>query len=184
MSYTTSSPSPSPNPLPEKLALHQNPAARQFVKFCIVGASSTVINFGVDNIQHYKLHAPLVPSLTVGFLLSCLNGFFWNRQWTFRTARGHSAATQSLRFIAVNIVGFLLNNTIVVLIIALYDSTKGADVGGHNLLSLFVALATSQHKQDIPKLVLNAALAVATAVVVFWNYFANRFWTFKHASES
>ena len=30
------------------------------------------------------------------------------------------------------------------------------------------------------KLATNLAQLVATAVIVFWNFFANRFWTFKH----
>jgi putative flippase GtrA len=31
---------------------------------------------------------------------------------------------------------------------------------------------------------LNGALATATCVVVFWNFFANRLWTFKSAPPS
>jgi putative flippase GtrA len=36
------------------------------------------------------------------------------------------------------------------------------------------------HKGEYPALVTNAALFLATGIVVFWNFFANRHWTFKH----
>jgi putative flippase GtrA len=180
MSYSTSPSSSASDPLPVKQALHEKPGVRQFVKFAIVGLSSTVINFGISYFLQYQMHFPLVPSLTIAFLLSCLNGFIWNRQWTFRHHRSNSAATQSLRFVAVNIVGFVLNTSIAVFIVALYESGKGGVIQLGTLLKIFAAVVTSQHREEYPKLVFFAALAMATAVVVFWNFFANRYWTFRH----
>ncbi|MDQ2798903.1 MAG: GtrA family protein [Armatimonadota bacterium] len=172
------------NETPKATALNQiaqKPGVRQFVKFGIVGASSSVINFGLSNLFHYKLGWPLVPALTIAFFLSVLNGFFWNRQWTFKEARGKPAHTQSLQFLAVNIVGWLLNTSIVVLIILSYKSH------GHGLFSnpeearrIVIAMFTNTGKQEYGPLLFNGALLAATAVVVFWNFFANRFWTFKH----
>jgi putative flippase GtrA len=160
--------------------IHENPHARQFVKFCIVGLSSTVINFGFFNLLYHKLFDhELVPSLTIAFFLSVLNGFFWNRKWTFREARGHSPATQSLRFFAVNVVGWLLNTAIVVLVIAHYQSGAGHGYFPHFWQVMTVVL-TGEGKKEFNAMLLNSALAVATCVVVFWNFFANRLWTFKH----
>jgi Ca2+/Na+ antiporter len=76
--------------------------------------------------------------------------------------------------------GLFLNSTIVVGIAVLYERSKGAAVNGNDLLSMFGAILMSQHNFHVPKPVLNGALLVATGVVVFWNYFANRFWTFRH----
>jgi putative flippase GtrA len=179
MTYTTSSATTAAEPV-VKAPLYQTPAARQFVKFCIVGFSSTIINYLVVNILHYGLHFHVLQSVAYGFVLSCVNGFIWNRQWTFKQSRGHSAATQSMRFIAVNTVGLVLNCSIVAFIIALYESTRGSAFDGQHLISIILAIASQQHKFEVPKLVLNGGLFVATAVVVFWNFFANRYWTFKH----
>lgn len=168
---------------PEKAAplknLVQRRGVRQFIKFGIVGASNSVINFGLSNLFHYKLDWPLIPALTVAFFLSVLNGFFWNRHWTFKEARGKPAHTQSLQFLLVNIVGWLLNTSIVVIIIA--------SVKGHGLFSdpiefhrIVTAMLTNAGKHEYGPLLFNSALLAAAAVVVFWNFFANRFWTFKH----
>jgi putative flippase GtrA len=150
------------------------------VKFCIVGLSSTAINFAVFNILH-KLNVFLVPSLTIAFFLSMLNGFIWNRRWTFREARKNSAATQSLRFFAVNIVGWILNTSIVVLIVAHYESGGHGMFGGDaRFTRILLAVVAGEGKKAFSWVLLNGALAVATFVVVFWNFFANRLWTFKH----
>jgi putative flippase GtrA len=167
-----------------KLPIHERPAARQFAKFLVVGLSSTVINIGVSNLLQYGLREPLLPSVTSGFLLSCLNGFYWNRQWTFKNARGHSATTQSLRFLAVNSVGLVLNTAIIVLIIALFESAKGSTaVTGDQLAKMFVLIVTAKGKHSFPPLTFNCASIIATGFVVFWNYFANRLWTFQHKND-
>ena len=80
----------------------------------------------------------------------------------------------------VNIVGWLLNTSIVVLIIA--------SVKGHGLL--FRTPSCTRHRMApwltrrqarVRALASNGAqLVAAAAVVVFWNFFANRLWTFKH----
>lgn len=166
---------------PQTAALMQKRGFRQLIKFAIVGASNSVINFGLSNLLHYKLGWPLIPALTAAFFLSVLNGFFWNRHWTFKEARGKPAHTQSLQFLLVNIVGWLLNTTIVVLIVASVKSHGRALFGNPEELSrIFNAMLTNTGKHEYGPLLYNGALLVATGVVVFWNFFANRLWTFKH----
>ena len=172
-----------PNETPKSTGLNritQQPGVRQFVKFGIVGTSNSIINFGLSNLFHYKLAWPLVPALTMAFFLSVLNGFFWNRRWTFKEARSKPAHTQSLQFLAVNMVAWLLSTTIVVSIIAHFISH------GHGLFGdpeqfrrILSAVLTNSGKQEYGPWLFNGALLAATAVVVFWNFFANRFWTFK-----
>lgn len=168
--------------VPQKaVQLTQRRGVRQFVKFGIVGASSATINFGLSNLLHYGLDLPVVPALTVAFFVSVMNGFFWNRHWTFKEARGKPAHQQSLQFLLVNIVGWLLNTSIVVLIIAHFKSH------GHGLFGdsqqfhdILAAVLTNSGKHEYGPLLFNGALLVATCCVVFWNFFANRRWTFKH----
>src|SRR5579862_3009833 len=112
-------------PLSRSQPLHERPSIRQFVKFCIVGASSTVVSFAIFNLLYQKFDFPLVPAVTIAFLLSVMNGFFWNRRWTFKEARHMSARDQYVKFLAVNVVGWFLNTSIVVLIVAHFTS------GGH-----------------------------------------------------
>ncbi len=162
-------------------SLTQRRGVRQFVKFGIVGASSSVINFGLSNLFHYKLDWPLVPALTVAFFLSVLNGFFWNRHWTFKEARGKPAHTQSLQFLVVNIIGWILNTSIVVLIVAHFKSHGNGLFGNPaEFQRIVTAMVTNTGKHEYGPLLFNGALLIATGVVVFWNFFANRKWTFKH----
>jgi putative flippase GtrA len=109
-----------------------------------------------------------------------LNGFVWNRQWTWKDARANAAHDQGLKFLAVNIVGYVLNTTIVVLIVA-HFSTKGGLFGDSaELRGVLYNILSGEGKHVYPKLLFNGAQAAAVGIVVWWNYFANRFWTFKH----
>ncbi len=159
----------------------QKPGVRQLAKFGVVGVSSSVINFGLSNFFQYKLGWPLIPALSTAFFLSVVNGFFWNRRWTFKQARSKPAHTQSLQFLLVNVIGWLLNTTIVVVIVA-YVKSHGrpllSDTG--ELHRIVAAMLTNTGKHEFGPLVFNCALLAATFIVVFWNFFANRLWTFKH----
>ena len=163
---------------PSYVSIVEHKGVRQFVKFVIVGASSATINFAVTNVLHFVLHVRLVPNaVTAAFLISVVNGFYWNRRWTFKEARGNSAHSQGVRFLLVNVVGLILTNTIVLSIVAL----KSGSV--HSLADfqqLAMNVVSSQAKETYGPLLVNGALGCATVVVAFWNFFANRFWTFRH----
>lgn len=148
-----------PNTPPNgKAALHQRRGVRQLVKFGIVGASSTAINFAVLNFMLIVLHQGKYPAVTVAFLVSVVNGYVWNKRWTFREAQAKAVHTQFGQFLLVNTIGFGLD----LLIIRLLSVPLETD------FRISMVLAT------------NLAQLVATAVVVVWNFTANRLWTFKH----
>ena len=141
-----------------KAALHQRRGVRQLVKFGIVGASSTAINFAVLNLMLIALHQGKYVSVVAAFLVSVVNGYIWNKRWTFREAQVKAVHTQFVQFLLVNLVGLGLN----LLIIRLISGPLESD------FHFSMVIAT------------NVAELVATAVVVMWNFTANRLWTFKH----
>jgi putative flippase GtrA len=161
----------------ESLPILQNKGLRQFVKFSIVGFTSLLVNFGTLYVAHYVLQMQIVPALTLAFIVSVCNGFVWNRHWTFKDARGHAAHDQYMRFMLVNIVGYIINTTIAVLVIAHF--TNGA-TGTHGLLTVASQIVLGTAKTVYPKKLVYGASFLAACVVVFWNFFANRLWTFKH----
>lgn len=133
----------------------QRKGVRQFIKFCIVGASSTFIDFAVANIAYYLLHVrPAGLASVMGFCVAVVNGYFWNSRWTFRDRVRGAVHEEFFRFVAVNIVGATLNYTIVSLVLLL------------------------DNQDPHPKWVFNGAKLLATGIVVFWNFFANKHWTF------
>ena len=159
------------------LPLHRRPGFLQFLKFIIVGASSFLVNFGVSFLLYYKLRLALVPALSIAFFLSVLNGFFWNRRWTFKQARSKPVHTQSLQFFVVSIIGWLLNTSIVVVLIALFTGHFGDP---EQFRRIVMVILTNSGKHQYGFGLFYGSLLIATGVVVFWNFFANRFWTFKH----
>ena len=134
---------------------------RQLIKFCIVGAGSTVIDKGIQWIL-----MGLFPSVawwivqSISFCFGVSNGFFWNRRWTFAGQNSASARTQYSKFFVTNVVGLGLNLLI----------TKG-----------FLIAFTGKmiHAQNPQKEIVLLASICAIPIVVIWNFGASRLWTFR-----
>lgn len=136
---------------------------RQFVKFCIVGASSFAVDVGISAALHYLLHWPVFLAKTLSFCLAVTNGFFWNQRWTFRAVGHRKHHEQYAMFFGVNVVGYVLNAGIV--------------------MGMIRTCTGTWNPAETPKPVFFGATLLATAVVVFWNFFANKHWTFKRKDE-
>ena len=152
---------------PKALPLTQKRGFRQLIKFAIVGASSTVINLAVLYLMLRLLHGHRYISTSIAFLVSVVNGYHWNRTWTFKAAQVKALHTQFSQFFLVNLVGWGLDLLIIYL----------ASTPIEHQLHLMEA-AWSPPK--IERVAVLAAQLIATALIVFWNFFANRLWTFKH----
>ena len=152
--------------VPKAAQLTQRRGVRQFVKFGIVGVSSTVINFAVLNVMLNLTHHRFL-SAAAAFLVSVINGYIWNKRWTFKGAQEKAVHTQFAQFLLVNLVGLALDLLIIWLL--------SPPVEQHLLASY-----PSMTQDKAFKLATNVAQLVATGVIVFWNFFANRLWTFKH----
>jgi putative flippase GtrA len=142
--------------------LHQRKGLRQLVKFCIVGASSTIVDKGVLWLLLNKYFwLPWWYCASASFVLAVTNGFIWNRHWTFRAHDHAKIHEQYPKFVLTNIIGLLLN----------LSFTK-----------IFLILFTGQivHKvaNPEPKLVIYASLCAIPFVVV-WNFSASKYWTFR-----
>ncbi len=164
----SSPPSPASPFTPDApLPLHRRRGARQFVKFGIVGASSTAINFAALYLMLTLLHGHRYISATIAFLVSVGNGYIWNKRWTFKEAQAKALHTQFGQFLLVNLVGLLLDLLIIRLISVPLE---------HEVHHLWAAMTPAR----VEKAAVMGAQLVATAVVVFWNFYANRRWTFQH----
>ena len=154
------------------------PGLRQFAKFCIVGFSSTVIDFTVFNLLLRAGFAPAA-ALTCSFLVAVSNGFFWNSRWTFKAARG-DAKKQYPKFVATNVVGWFLNLSIVTLALMTAAALHLTQVHHAPAETMrIVAFGAQEGEQGFSFLALNAAKACATVIVLAWNFTASRLWTFK-----
>ncbi len=58
--------------------------AVQFVKFGIVGVSNTLLTFAVYTLLLKGFGVWYLAASAIGFVVGAVNGFLWNRRWTFR----------------------------------------------------------------------------------------------------
>ncbi len=142
----------------------------RFLKFAIVGTIGACVDFGVLYLLHAVLGLPIVLANTCSFTAAVLSNFTWNRYWTYPDSRSKPIRTQLAQFFIVNIVGWGINTGILVLL--RFPCT--ALVGG-----LVNHLALALEAETVYKLGYNLAKAIATAIVLFWNFFINRIWTYS-----
>lgn len=137
------------------------PPFAQFGKFAAVGLSSTAIDFGILNILS------LTTGITAGFILGGVNipgfgvavvsSYFWNKFWTFR-AGGEGGLFQDFpKFLAVAVVGLVLNSGIVIFITTYVPPFFGLNPQTH----------------------LNIAKVIATLLVLVWNFLGFKFLVFR-----
>ncbi len=138
----------------------RNPMAHQkeyhrFAKFAVVGALGSVIDFSLLNLMRGVFGWQLIWANTLSVSVAIVSNFIWNRLWTFPESRTRKKRTQLVQFALVNFFGLLLNNLIV--------------VGFDYLLSPYINEPWSY----------NIAKAIAIGIVLFWNFGANRLWTYR-----
>ncbi|MFQ5434933.1 MAG: GtrA family protein [Anaerolineae bacterium] len=163
--------------------------AERFFKFAVVGVIGFVVDFGFFNLLlnpfttwladgtglHQLLagwglsagrivNMPGTFASTVSFIMAIISNFLWNRYWTYPDSRSRSVRRQLTQFTVVSVAGIVIRVPIITFtappfthLVTNIDGLAGyADRIGNNL-----------------------ALVVAVIVVMFWNFFVNRYWTYN-----
>lgn len=138
----------------------------RFLKFAVVGTIGAVVDFGILYILHAILGWNLALANTISFTCAVVSNFTWNRYWTYPDSRSKPISSQLVQFFVVNIAGWAINTGILLTL----NKPLTAFVDNLNL----VATAAAAHKIGY-----NVAKVFATGVVMFWNFFINRFWTYN-----
>lgn len=143
-------------PVVNRMGFAQNPREfTRFLKFATVGAFGMVVDLTVLNVLHKAFGLPLLVANSISFTAAVLSNFTWNRLWTFPESRDRSIGTQLLQFAVVNIIGLAINNAVLWTFFRLF-SPFIPDPWDYNLAKI-----------------------LAIGVVLFWNYFVNRKWTYR-----
>jgi putative flippase GtrA len=145
-----------------------NPRERErFIKFAVVGSIGALVDFGSFHLL--MTFAGLAPDWAQAgsFTLAITSNFIWNRIWTYPDSRSKSMANQLVTFFAVNIVGLGIRTPIFTTL----DDPLRRLFGQVSFLP--VGLITAD------RLGYTFALGVAVVVVMFWNFFINRVWTYN-----
>jgi len=128
----------------------------RFLKYATVGVWGFAVDFGILNFLIFVAYFPPWFANTCSFSIAVLNTFTFNRLWTMPESRQRPIREQLPQFFLVNLVGYAINETIF--------------LGSHALIwQHFLPTA----------LAWNFAKAAASGVALFWNFSANRLWTWR-----
>jgi len=130
----------------------------QFVKFGLVG----VLNTGVDWLVFFLLTSSFLSeketvAKAIAFIAAMVNSYILNSIWTFRKEYKESVGNQGInkatlifgKFAVVSVVGWGLNTYV-------FDYVR--------------------FELDQSKLI---ALICASGAAIVWNFFINKFWTYR-----
>ncbi len=135
----------------------------RFLKFAVVGTIGFALDFGIGGTLIEGFGWPIPRGNTVGFTAAVVSNFILNRYWTYPDSRAKSLWSQLGQFTVVSVVGLLINNGVVVGLAPLFEGPMGLV---NNILNT-----------DLGGFV--PAKLIATMVVLFWNFFVNRYWTYN-----
>lgn len=87
----------------------------QFMKFCVVGGTGVVVDFGITFLFKEKLKLNKYIANSLGFMAAASTNYLLNRWWTFRS-HDPEVAQQYVQFVGISAIGLILNNIIIYLL--------------------------------------------------------------------
>jgi putative flippase GtrA len=141
----------------------------RFIKFITVGAIGAVVDFGIMNLFSKLFNMTLTLAGTISFTCAIISNFLWNRFWTYPDSRSRPIARQLTMFFIVNVAGLAIR-----LPILHFLETPMQRLFEH------LALNTPFTPVFLGK---NFTLMVAVSVVMLWNFFVNRYWTYNDVGK-
>ncbi|MFM8320378.1 MAG: GtrA family protein [Chloroflexota bacterium] len=139
----------------------------RFLRFAVVGIIGAVVDFGIANLLVKVVHARLVVAGTISFICAVISNFIWNRYWTYPDSRSKPLARQLAQFFVINALGLLIRVPIL---------KYGEPPMEHLAASLGLQILPWLDAKTVGD---NITLATAVVIVMFWNFFANRYWTYS-----
>ena len=137
----------------------------RFFRFGVVGAFGAIVDFSIMNLLTRLISFNLVTAGTISFVFAVISNFIWNRFWTYPDSRSKRVETQLLMFFIVNIVGIAIRIPILhFLEPTIYRFLDGISISPSSITNLLSN---------------NLTLALAIFIVLLWNFFANRYWTYN-----
>jgi len=166
--------------------------AERFIKFLVVGAFGFIVDFGVFNLtlgpakwmlapgtslhnwlfslglghEYVSVSLAALVAGTISFIAAIISNFTWNRFWTYPDSRSKKIWGQFVQFVLVSITGIVFRLPIIGL-----SSPPFTRLASNMLPNLEADAAI--------RLGANLALALSVLIVLFWNFFVNRYWTYN-----
>ena len=137
----------------------------RFFKFALVGALGAAIDFGAMNLLSHFTNMSLVFAGTISFTCAVCSNFIWNRFWTYPESRSRPLLHQLGMFFLVNTAGVAIRiptlHYVEPPVLRFFEGV------------FHTSLKTAEFYAN------NITLAAAVGIVMIWNFFVNRYWTYN-----
>jgi putative flippase GtrA len=140
----------------------------RFFRFLVVGTLGAVVDFGTFNLLTNLTRIDAVIASMISFSAAVASNFLWNRYWTYPDSRTKHISHQLIQFFLINIIGLAIRTPLFAFLEPRMITLAEKYAAGMPLKSVTIG-----H---------NLSLAVAVGVVLLWNFFANRYWTYSDVS--
>jgi len=147
----------------------------RFLKFAIVGSIGAVIDLGTSNLLMFTVLDPrdrvsVLIAATISFIAAVLSNFTWNRYWTYPDSRSRPLRQQLALFAIVSVTGWIGRTVWIGL-----SQPFMRDIAGGFVAALGLPLDEVRAAQ----LGATFAILIGIFVVMIWNFFVNRYWTYN-----
>lgn len=136
----------------------------RFLRFAVVGIVGAVIDFGVSNFLKWQFLTPSQVAQAISFTMAVISNFILNRYWTYPDSRSKHVAAQVAQFVVISVIGLGIRTF-------MFPRMEPLMTG------IFQPYASKlPFSPAVPGY--NLTLAILIVIVMLWNFFANRYWTY------
>lgn len=146
------------------MILTNNQERIRFFRFLVVGTIGAVVDFGTMNLLTGLFSVQAIFAQAISFTCAVISNFIWNRYWTYPDSRSKPLRHQLLQFFIVNILGLAIRTP-------LFKVFEQWFAKGWALIKPPVFSPEFLGR--------NMALATVVIIVMLWNFFVNRYWTYN-----
>ncbi len=139
----------------------------RFMRFTVVGTIGAVVDFSTFHFLESVIGVRAVWASVFSFIAAITSNFLWNRFWTYPDSRSKPIHHQVVTFFVVNIIGLGIRTPL----FAALQYPLRRFFAGFSFLPIWIVTPD--------RLGYTFALGVAVVVVMFWNFFVNRYWTYN-----
>ncbi len=156
----------------------------RFIKFAFVGALGAVIDAGLLFFLQATVLPPVDPNKslkvviasTIAFVAAVCSNFFWNRYWTYPDSRSRPIRRQLVQFAFISFVGWF-GRTVWISASYIWLGALLSDILLPEIQLLRPGYIPSESAEA--KIGSMAAWFIGVIIVLLWNFFANRYWTYN-----
>lgn len=159
----------------------------RFLRFAVVGLIGAIVDFGTVIVLQATLLPPTNPNnepiasnvalaTSIAFLAAVVSNFIWNRYWTYPDSRSRSIRRQLVMFTFISLVGWLARTMWI---------SVAFNPMGELMMPILLPVIQIIRPGYVPsitasgKLGTMVAMLIGVVVVMFWNFIANRIWTYN-----